>query len=108
MFDSSLSPVVCRRTHMILTLFVYSGVQHIIHCFSFLLVCLHIVSCVPNVTSLSGLSILDSPWVFSNVYLLVTPLQMVSGRCDWLLLDCYNITGGNWSSLVNYNIAVGN
>jgi hypothetical protein len=65
---------------MILTLFVYSGVQHIIHCFFFLLVCLHIVSCVPNVTSLSGLSILDSPWIFSNVYLLVTPLLMVSGR----------------------------
>ena len=30
MFGSSLPPVVCRRNHVIFTLFVHSGVQHIL------------------------------------------------------------------------------
>ena len=42
-------------------LFVNSGVQHIFCCFS--------SSSVPYVVSFSGLSILDCPLVFSNVYL---------------------------------------
>jgi hypothetical protein len=55
MFSSSLPPVVCRRVHILLTLFVFvwhSGVQHISCCV--FLFCL--VFCVPNVASFSGLS----------------------------------------------------
>ena len=43
----------CLYLHY-LCLFAYSGVQHILCC-----VCVHLVSCVPNVTSFSGLSIID-------------------------------------------------
>jgi hypothetical protein len=32
MLCSSLSPVVCRRTHVLFTLFVHNGVQHILCC----------------------------------------------------------------------------
>jgi hypothetical protein len=32
LFGSSLTPVICRRDHVLFTLFVYSGVQHIL-CF---------------------------------------------------------------------------
>ena len=51
---------------------VLSGV-HVADLFSFLccvfcFVCLHPVSCVPNVASFSGLSILDCLIGFSNVY----------------------------------------
>jgi hypothetical protein len=45
----------------IMCLFVNSGVQRILCSFS--------SSCVPYVVSFSGLSILDCPLVFSNVYL---------------------------------------
>jgi hypothetical protein len=46
---------------------LYSGVQHILCCV-FYFVCLHPVSCVPNVASFSGFSILDCPFGFSNFY----------------------------------------
>jgi hypothetical protein len=56
MIGSSLSPVVCRRAHVLFTLFVlclfaHSGVQHMLCCFlsSY---------CVPCVASFPGLSIL--------------------------------------------------
>ena len=32
MFGSSLAPIVCRRDHVLLTLFVFSGVQYILCC----------------------------------------------------------------------------
>ena len=41
-------------------LFAYSGVQHLL-CF---FLCLRLVSCVPNVASFSGMSILDCPFGF--------------------------------------------
>ena len=59
MFDSSLPPVVCRRAHILLTLFmfaVHSCVQHILCCV--LLFCIS-TSCVLYVASFSGLSIFD-------------------------------------------------
>jgi len=46
---------------------VYGGVQHMLCCV-LCLACLRIVSCVPNVASSSGLSIVDCPFGFSNVY----------------------------------------
>ena len=39
-------------------------------CFFFCFVCLHLVSCVPDVDSFFGLSILDCTFGFSKVYLL--------------------------------------
>ena len=48
----------------ILCLFMYSDVQHILCC----AFALFSSSCVPNVASFSGLSILIAPSVFSNVY----------------------------------------
>ena len=68
MFGFSLPPVVCRRSHVLFTLFVYSGVQHILCCV-FCFVCLRLELCISNVASFSGLSILDYPFGFSNVYL---------------------------------------
>jgi len=57
---------------------VLDGVR-VAHLFSFLrcvfyFVCLRPVSCVPNVASFSGLSILDclAPLVFFNVYFLIS------------------------------------
>jgi len=70
-----------------LCLFAYSGVQHILcwlssscvlymvvsntYCVVWVFFCLRLVSCVPNVASFSGLSILHSslPFCFSNIYL---------------------------------------
>jgi hypothetical protein len=46
-----------------LCLFAYSGIQHILHC----VVCcvrVRLVSCVSNVASFCGLSILDCPFCF--------------------------------------------
>jgi hypothetical protein len=51
----SLHPVVCRRVHVLFTLFVFiasSGVQHILCCVLF---CFSSY-CVPYVASFSGLS----------------------------------------------------
>ena len=50
-----------------LCLFAYCGVQHILCCI-LCFVCLPLVSCVPNVASLSGLCILNCLFGFSNVY----------------------------------------
>ena len=63
MSGSSLPPGVCRRAHVLSTLFVYSGVQHILWCV-FVLFFL----CLPHVARFHGLSILIVPSVFSNVY----------------------------------------
>ena len=41
----------------------------LVFCVVFHVVCLRPVSCVPYVDSVSGLSILDFPFVFSTVYL---------------------------------------
>ena len=69
-FGSSLSPVVCRMTYVLFTLFVFVCVlccpTHM-QCFCF--GCLRLVSCVPNVASFTGLSILDFLSVLSNVQL---------------------------------------
>ena len=63
-FESSLPPSVCMRVHVLFTLFVFSCVKwcstHIVLCFLFGLTS----SCVPNVASVSGLSILDCPFGF--------------------------------------------
>ena len=48
MFSSSLPPVVCRRVHILLTLFVFvwhSGVQHISCCVFFILSCVLCTQC---------------------------------------------------------------
>jgi len=58
MFGSSLPPVVCRRAHVLFTLFVFACVYwcptHIVLCLS--------LSCVPYVASFSWLSILYCPF----------------------------------------------
>ena len=61
MFGSSLPPVVCRKTHVLFTLFPfawYSGVQHICVVFS-----------SSYVASFSELSIFDCLSIFSKLYL---------------------------------------
>jgi hypothetical protein len=65
-------------------LFMNSGVQHMLCSFS--------SSCVPYVVSFSGLSILDWPLVFSNVYLkrlteLNRNLVCISAKVDTTLCD---------------------
>jgi hypothetical protein len=63
MFGVSLPPAVCRRACVFLTLFVfvcaYRCPTHIVFG-----VFLRLVSCLPNVASFSGLSILDCPFGF--------------------------------------------
>ena len=63
MFGLSLPPAVCRRACVFLTLFVfvcaYRCPTHIVFG-----VFLRLVSCLPNVASFSGLSILDCPFGF--------------------------------------------
>jgi len=58
MLGSSLSPVVCRRTYVLFTLFVFVCAQwchsHIMLCFCF--VCFRLVTCVSSVVGFSGLS----------------------------------------------------
>jgi len=60
-FGSYLPPVVCRRVHVLFTLFVgffaYCGVQHILCC----VFVLFLSSCIPYVAGFSGLSFFDSP-----------------------------------------------
>ena len=76
MFGSSLPPVVCRRTNVLLTffcLFVYGGVQHMFYC-----VCLHLAFCVPNVASSLNCPFLISCSVFSNVYLPIPTMCLLS------------------------------
>jgi len=81
MFGSSLPPVVCRRDHVLLTLFTFVGVQRML-CFVFglfvFVLCLCALCCqflrmcpvlpvsqdVPCVASFSGFSIFDCPLCF--------------------------------------------
>jgi len=63
-FDSSLPPVVCRRAHV--TLFEYSGVQHILYCIFVLFFFRLVYHMLP--VSLDC-PFLIAPSVFSNVYL---------------------------------------
>jgi hypothetical protein len=71
MFDSSLPPVVCRRAHVLLTLFVFVCVQwsltHIVlfFCFDFLRLVSYMLPVSLDCPFLIALS------VFSNVYLVV-------------------------------------
>ena len=68
MLGSSLPPVVCRRAHVLFTLFVFACVlwcpTNTVLCFS--------SSCVHYVANFSGLSFFIAPSVFSNVYLPVS------------------------------------
>ena len=65
-FGSSLPPVVCRRAHVLFTLFVFVCVSWcpITLCCHFCLVYHRPESCIPNVVSFSGLSILDCTFGF--------------------------------------------
>ena len=63
-----------------LCLFAYSGIQHILCCVVY---CarVRLVSCVSNVASFYGVSILDCPYlivpsVFSNVYFLLFDMYL--------------------------------
>ena len=63
MLGSSLPPVDCGRVHILFMLFVllaHSGVQHILCCVVFLF-CFS-SSCIPYVTSFSGLPVCDCPF----------------------------------------------
>ena len=84
-YGSSLPPVVCWRAHVLLCfcaclcivmsnilLFLVVLVFCVVLCFFlvflFFVFCLLPVSCGPIGTRFSGLSIIDCPFVFSNVY----------------------------------------
>ena len=62
MFGSSLRPVVCRKAHVLFTLFVfvYAIVVSNTYYVVFLFCCSS--SCIPNVTSFSGLFIFYCPF----------------------------------------------
>jgi hypothetical protein len=67
MFGSSLPPVLCRRVHILFTLFVFVWVwclTHIMLCFLLSLSS----SCVPGLVSFSALSILIAASLFSSFY----------------------------------------
>ena len=70
MFGSSLFPVVCRKAHVLFTLFVfvtYSGVHHILYCaFIFPRLLYHMCPVSLNCPFLMALP------MFSNVYLILT------------------------------------
>jgi hypothetical protein len=70
MFGSSLFPVVCRKAHVLFTLFVfatYRGVQHILYCaFIFPRLLYHMWPVSLNCPFLMALPL------FSNVYLILT------------------------------------
>jgi len=63
MFGSSLPPVVCRKAHECL-IYVICVCLRIVRCNTYCVVFLFYFSssCVPNVASFSGLSILDCPF----------------------------------------------
>jgi len=68
MFSSFLHPVVCRRTHVLFTLFLFACiVMSNTYCVVFLF-CFS-SSYVSYVASFSGLPFLIAPSVFSNIYL---------------------------------------
>ena len=79
MFGSSLPQVVCRRSHVLFTLFVlfaYSGVNtYCVFCYIHLPLCL----VYPMLSVSLDCPFLLAPSIFSNVYLLVIYL-MVSPR----------------------------
>jgi len=69
MFGSSYPPVVCRRVHVLFTLFVFVYVKwcptHIVLCF-----CFHFLRLVYPMLPVSlDCPFLIAPSVFSNVYL---------------------------------------
>ena len=86
---------VCLRIVVCLRL-VYGGAQHILCCafffFFFGFVCLCLVICVPSVASSSGLSILECPFGFCNVYLRNKswkPECVLSFNMGWrILVNC--------------------
>ena len=71
MFGSPLPPVVCKRTHVLFTLFVFVCVQwcpaHIVLC-SVCYVCLRLVSGDPVLPVSLHCPFLIAPSVFFNVY----------------------------------------
>ena len=81
----------CMSYLLYLCLFAYCGVQDILCCyFCFVL---RLVSYVPNVTSFSGLSLLFSLRVFSNVYLISLYLLIRNSNIVISMARCtrYNI-----------------
>ena len=79
---SPLPPVVCRRVHVLLTLFVFACAQccptHIVLCFCF--VCLRLV--YPMLPVSLDCSFLIDPSVFSNVYLYPIKLCLIKFVSD--------------------------
>ena len=68
MFGSSLPPVVCRRSHVLFTLFVFVCVRVVHHILCCCFLFYFSPSCVSYVASFSGLPFLVASSVFSNVY----------------------------------------
>jgi hypothetical protein len=71
MFGSSLPPFVCRKAHVLFTLFVFawfahSDVQHILCCY---FVCPRLVHVYPMLLVSLDFPLLLAPLVYSNVYL---------------------------------------
>ena len=67
-----IAPLVSSNSSYLryMSLFCHIGVQSIIIMLCFVLfVCLRLVSCVPNVTSFPGLSILECPFGFSLTFI---------------------------------------
>ena len=95
-YDLPLPPVVYMRAIVLFTLFMYvwcSGVQHILCCA--ILFYLRLVSCVPNVASFSGFSILDCPFCFLWIFHSWLPLLFS--------LDCPFLIGSSVFSIVYFN-----
>jgi hypothetical protein len=61
MFGSSLPPVVCTRTHVLCTLFVFACVV-VSNTYCVVFLCCFPWSCVPYIVSFSVLSIFDCPF----------------------------------------------
>ena len=82
MFSSSLLPVVCRRAHVLFTLFVFVFVKwcqsHIVLCFWF-----GLVSCVPYNACFSGLSLFDCHFAILERFFCVhtTPFWNTLSSC---------------------------
>ena len=74
MFGSSLPPVVCRRAHVLFTLFVFVQLRTVVsntYCVVFLFS--FSSSCVPYVASFQiDCPFLTAPQVFSNIYFYIT------------------------------------
>ena len=65
-YDGVQHILCCIFCFVVIPCLVYDGVQHILCCV-FCFVCLRLMSCVSNVASFSGLSILDHPFDNFNV-----------------------------------------